>query len=370
MELSKISATTSVIILEKNLNADSEGHLNKAIDDAGRQKVKKVILDFRPVEHMTSLGVSNLVKLTAIARKKKIHLFAYGLSNRYRELFKLTCLDNAIEIADSDGNAEILTKDEISSLQKSEIETGKQSDAGWAPFIERIQVTEKPEGALIRNMHNRRLQGQIKGFGKMWQKTFWLMIDKPELTPADVINKLKQNFVAFQVPENFFYPTSKGLTPGALVFIDSATPGGIVSTGIYVLYMDDTSFTYITPQGHPEAGWITFSAKEEEGKIRLQIQGLVRASDSFFEIAYAIAGQSFQEKIWLNVLTQMAKHLGIEDNGQMVKYKPSNSCQWSKFGNIWYNAQLRSLPLNITKLGWLSKKVKEKKGKAVVIDSK
>jgi hypothetical protein len=80
------------------------------------------------------------------------------------------------------------------------------------------------------------------------------MIDKTELTPEEVINKLKQNFVAFQVPENFFFPTSKGLTPGALVFIDSATPGGVVSTGIYVLYMDDNSFTYITPQASKQAG--------------------------------------------------------------------------------------------------------------------
>lgn len=361
MELSKISATTSVIVLEKILNADSEGALNKAIEDAAGQKVKKVILDFRPVDHLTSLGVSNLVKLTAIARKKKIGLLAYGLSSRYEELFNMTSLDNAIHVLNSDNNSEMLTKDEISGLQKIEVKAGKQSDEGWAPFIEKINVTERPEGALVKNMHNRPVQGQIKGFGKMWQKTFWLMIDKPELTPADVINTLKQNFVAFQVPENFFYPTSKGLTPGALVFIDSATPGGVVSTGIYVLYMDDTSFTYITPLGHPEAGWITFSAREEEGKIRLQIQGLVRASDPFFEIAYAIAGQAFQEKIWLNVLTQMAKHLGIEDNGQMVKYKPSNSFQWGKFGNIWYNAQLRSLPLNITKLCSLLKKVKEKK---------
>jgi hypothetical protein len=57
----------------------------------------------------------------------------------------------------------------------------------------------------------------------------------------------------------------------------------------------------------------------------------------------------------------MAKHLGIEDNGQMVKYKPAGNWQWSKAGNIWYNAQKRSLPLNITKLMPLSKKVKEKR---------
>lgn len=361
MELSNLTDSTGVIVMNGILNAESEEILNKSIEEAAQKRLSKVVLDFRPVDHMTSLGVSNLVKLTAIAKKKKIKLFAYGLSDRYREIFNMTCLDNAIIAVGEKENSDLLTKDEIDKLKNLEVTAGKQSDEGWAPFIEKIKVTEKPEGALVKNMDNRRLQAQINGFGKMWQKTFRLMIDKPEFTPEDIINKLKQNFVAFQVPENFFFPTSKGLSPGALVFIDSATPGGVVSTGIYVLYMDDTSFTYVTPQGHPEAGWITFSAKEEEGKIRLQIQGLVRASDPFFEIAYAIAGQAFQEKIWLNVLTQMAKHLEIEDNGQMVKYKPANYCQWGKCGNIWYNAQLRSLPLNFTKLLPMSKKVKEKR---------
>ncbi|MDD4923668.1 MAG: STAS domain-containing protein [Dehalococcoidales bacterium] len=360
MKLSNLTNSTGVILIDGVLNAESEQLLNKSIDDAVQKGFNKVILDFRPVDHINSLGVSNLVKLTAIAKKKSIKLFAYGLSKRYRELFALTSLSDVINIMDDNEKSALLTGDEINNLKKMKVKSGKQSDAGWAPYIEKIKVTERPEGALVKNMDNRRPQGQIKGFGKMWQKTFWLMIDKPEFTPKDIIVKLMQNFVVFQIPENFFYPTSKGLTPGALVFIDSKTPGGIVSTGIYVLYVDDTSFTYITPQGHPEAGWITFSAKEEEGKIRLQIQGLVRASDPFYEIAYALAGQAFQEKIWLNVLTQMAKHLGIEDNGQMVKYKPANSCQWGKIGNIWYNAQIRTLPLNITKLVPLSRKVKEK----------
>jgi anti-anti-sigma regulatory factor len=360
MELINLSNTTGVILLDSILNAESEEFLNKSIEDTALKGLKKVILDFRPVDHMNSLGASNLVKLTAIAGKKNIVLFAYGLSKRYRELFAMAKLDKEINIIDSDTKSGLLSADEINSLKKLKVKSGKQSDAGWAPYIERISITEKPKGAMLRNMDNRRLQPQISGFGKMWQKTFWLMIDKPELTPKDVITKLMQNFVVFQIPENFFYPTSKGLSPGALVFIDSKTPGGIVSTGIYVIYVDDTSFTYITPQGHPEAGWITFSAREQDGKIRLQIQGLVRASDPFYEIAYAIAGQAFQEKIWLNVLTQMAKHLAIDDNGQMVKYKPADYWQWGRVGNIWYNAQLRTLPYNITRWAPLSRKVKEK----------
>lgn len=362
MDLVNVSDTTGVILLDNVLNSDSEELLNKSINEAALKGLNKVILDFRPVDHMNSLGASNLVKLTSIARKKNVGLFAYGLSKRYRELFAMAKLDEEINIIDNDINPGLLSADETDSLKKLKVKAGKQSDAGWAPYIERIRVTEKPKGAMLRNMDNRRLQPQITGFGKMWQKTFWLMIDKPELAPRDVITKLMQNFVAFQIPENFFYPTSKGLSPGALVFIDSKTPGGIVSTGVYVLYADDTSFTYITPHGHPEAGWITFSAKEQDGKIRLQIQGLVRASDPFYEFAYALAGQAFQEKIWLNVLTQMAKHLAIEDNGQMVKYKPADNWQWGRAGNIWYNAQLRTLPYNITKWIPLSRKVKEKAG--------
>jgi anti-anti-sigma regulatory factor len=354
MELSTINKSTGVIVLDSVLDEESEGFLNQHLQDAANKGLNRVILDFRPVDLMNTLGVGNLVKLTAIAKRKGIKLLAYGLSDRYREIFTLTCLDGAVG---TDG----FSQEDTAYLKAMHVQTGRQSDAGWAPYRGRIQVTEKPKGAFAKNMDNRSVQAQICGFGKMWQKTFWLIIDKPDLSPGHVIKTLMQNFVSFQIPENFFYPTSKGLTPGALVFIDSFTPGGIVSTGVYVLYVDDTSFTYITPQGHPEAGWITFSAKEQDGKIRMQIQGLVRTSDPFYEIAYAIAGQALQEKIWLNVLTQVAKHFGVEDNGQMVKYKPADDLQWSRWSNIWYNAQLRCLPLNITDLWPLYQKVKAKR---------
>ncbi len=358
MELIDIGKTTGLIVMDSIVNAESEDNLNSCLDDAAKKGLNKIILDFRPVDHIHSLGMSNLVKLTALAKRKKIKLYSNGIGKRYGEIFSLTSLDKAIK--DVNYNKDLFSEEELYQLGKTDIKTGKQSDAGWAPYIDKIEVTEKPEGALAKNMDNRRVRSQLEGFGKLWQKTFWLMIDKPGLTPKDIITIFMKNFVVFQVPENFFYPTSKGLTPGALVFIDSVTPGGIVSTGIYVIYADETSFTYITPHGHPEAGWITFSAKEQDGKIRMQIQGIVRASDPFYELAYAIAGQAFQEKIWLNVLTSLAKKLEIEDNGQMVKYKPADNWQLSKAGNIWYNAQLRSLPLNLTKLSPLSKKVKEK----------
>jgi hypothetical protein len=39
-------------------------------------------------------------------------------------------------------------------------------------------------------------------------------------------------------------------------------PGApVVSTGVLVLYADDTSFSFISPEGHMFVGMITFSAR-------------------------------------------------------------------------------------------------------------
>lgn len=351
MKLSSLGKATGVITLDAILNAASEDSLKKHVIDASQKGFSKVILDFRPVNHMTSAGAASLVVLTTIAKQKGIKLFAYGLGKRYREIFTLTGLDEGIAVlGDSSEKTGLLSGNELSELEKTNIKQGKQSDAGWAPKVERLHVTERPEGAFTKNMDKRRLLGQLQGFGPMWEKTYWLDIKKPGLKAEDVIKAMQGHFLEFQPPENSFYPTSKGIAPGEMIFIDSKTPGGIVSTGVMVLYMDDRSFTFITPQGHPEAGWITFSVEERADSVYAQIQGLVRASDPFFELAFTIAGSKFQETIWKHVLSSLAKYLGAEETVQMKKYRPAVDLQWSKSGNIWYNSQIRSLPSNITRL--------------------
>ncbi len=350
MKLTSLSKATGVITLDAILNAASEDSLKKHVTSASQKGMSKVVLDFRPVDHMTSAGASSLVILTTVAKKNKIKLFAYGLGKRYREIFALTGLDEGITVpGNGSAKTELLSKNELSKLKKMDVKPCKQSDAGWAPKVERLHVTERPEGAFTRNMDKRKLLGQLQGFGPMWEKTYWLDIKKPGLKAEDVVKAMQGHFIEFQPPENSFYPTSKGIAPGEMIFIDSKTPGGIVSTGVMVLYMDDRSFTFITPQGHPEAGWITFSVDERADSVYVQIQGLVRASDPFFEAAFTIAGSKFQETIWKHVLTSLAKYLGVEEPVQMKKYRPAIDLQWGKSGNIWYNSQLRSLPLNITR---------------------
>jgi anti-anti-sigma regulatory factor len=351
VKLSFLGKSASVITLDAFLSNESGDALFKHLTEAVQRGKDKVILDFRPVDHMNSGGANSLVKLTVTAKKNKAKLFAYGLNKRYFEILALTSLDKGITVLDgSSEKAASLSQPDLAELEKMDVTVRKLSDAGWAPKVDRLRVTERPAGAFARNMDGRRTIGQLQGFGPMWEKTYWINIKKPGIRKEDVILAMQEHFVEFQLSENAFYPTSKGLAPGELIFIDSKTPGGIVSTGVMVLYMDDRSFTFITPQGHPEAGWITFSVDERKDSVYVQIQGLVRASDPFFEIAFRIAGSKFQETIWKHVLSSLAKYLGVEENVQMKKYRPASDLQWSKSGNIWYNSQIRSLPLNVKAL--------------------
>jgi hypothetical protein len=64
-----------------------------------------------------------------------------------------------------------------------------------------------------------------------------------------------------------------------------------------VLYADDESFTVITPEGHPESGWITFSAYQDDDDTVAQVQSLARANDPLYELGFRVLGSKAHEKI-------------------------------------------------------------------------
>jgi hypothetical protein len=82
------------------------------------------------------------------------------------------------------------------------------------------------------------------------------------------------------------------------VLIDAQTAAGPISTGVMVLYAGAESFTLMTPAGHPEAGWVTFSSYVEDGCTFAQVQVLARASDPFYELAFRLVGSKLQDQVW------------------------------------------------------------------------
>jgi len=348
MELRVFNKSTGVIAVGGILCSDSEAFLQNLAADAGKRNMKNIILDFRPLEQMNSAGASVLAKLASAAKSQQFKLFAFGLNRRYREIFTLTGLGEGMVVLDeAAAGTDELTADDLRQLKQTDAGHGRQDDGGWAPNISTLSVTEKPAGAMNKNVDGRRVLGPLQGFGSLWQKTYRLSIRKPGLLPADVIKIMKNHFPAFQPPENKFYATAKGIAAGEIVLIDSATPGGMVSTGVLVSYADASSFTLMTPQGHPEAGWVTFSAAQKGDAVEMQIQGLARASDPLYEIAFRIVGSKLQESIWRHVLSSLAAYLEVKADVQVVKTCVAAELQWERTGNLWYSAQIRSLPYNI-----------------------
>ena len=117
----------------------------------------------------------------------------------------------------------------------------------------------------------------------------------------------------------------------------------------------------LTPAGHPEAGWVTFSSYVEEGCTFAQVQVLARAGDPLYELAFRLVGSQMQDEIWTHVLTALAAHLGTSGDVQMDKALLDHKLQWGRAWNIWYSAQLRTLLYSpITLLRWVSARFRPK----------
>jgi Domain of unknown function (DUF1990) len=149
--------------------------------------------------------------------------------------------------------------------------------AYWAKWVEKLEVSEVPEGAANVNVQGRREVGALQGFGKLWQKTYRVRLTGAEVTPEEVVQVWKEHFPEFQPPNSRFYPSMAGVAPGEVLFITASVGGMPVYTGVRVIYADEESFTVMTPEGHPESGWNTFSAyQDEDGTTVAQIQSLAR----------------------------------------------------------------------------------------------
>ena len=126
-----------------------------------------------------------------------------------------------------------------------------------------------------------------------------------------------------------------------------------------IMYADELSFTFATPQGHPEAGWVTFSSYREEDRTVVQIYGLTRSNDPVFELAFHLAGSRIQIGIWTHVLKSLAADLGVPPDIAVNSNCVDNKMQWSFTGNIWLNSQIRTL---INEPRWLYGRARKRFG--------
>jgi hypothetical protein len=218
-----------------------------------------------------------------------------------------------------------------------------RDEAFWAKSVSTLHVGDLPTDAVNLNVEGRRVMSPIQGFGKMWQKTYRVRLPGRRVSPTELIQEWKSNFGSFWPKGNTFYGPLTALSPGDVAVLNLKAGGGVkLSTGVFVMYADDESFTFMTPQGHQFAGWITFSAFRDDQGTVAQVQPLLRASDPFYEMAMPVMTRK-EDKFWIRTLKNLAGHFGVEDapvDRQTICVDKKR--QWRMARNIWHNAGIRS----------------------------
>lgn len=220
-------------------------------------------------------------------------------------------------------------------------------DNAWAQPVSRLTVDGEWPGAVNLNVDGRGLTGPLQGFGQLWQKTYSVRLEGVQVSHQEVVAYWKANLPNLMPGDTRFYPSLTGVKPGEVLLINASLPGipgGVpVSTGVLILYADDETFSVMTPDGHPESGFNTFSAYDEEGVTVCQIQSLARANDPIYEFGFRLlGGGAQQEQIWCHVLTGLAEHFGVQPQIEVKKVCVDNRLQWSNAKNVWHNAVIRT----------------------------
>jgi hypothetical protein len=233
-----------------------------------------------------------------------------------------------------------------SASQITETSPAAARDPGttWAKPVHRLTMGAVPAQAVNLNVSGKRLSGPLQGFGQLWQKTYRIRFEGANPTPQEVVAVWKREFGSFWPSNAHFYAPFAEIAPGEVGLINQDVPGGqVLSTGVMVIYADDESFTFMTPEGHVFAAWITFSADlDDTGATVAQVQALVRASDPFFETTLKLGGHGQENRHWEATLTNLAARFGATGVPTTDQVCVDRKRQWRQAANLRHNSAIRS----------------------------
>lgn len=219
-----------------------------------------------------------------------------------------------------------------------------RDEANWAKPVTKLEAADR-DGAWNANVRGRRLNAANGGFGRLFQKTFTVRLEGASVSPQEVIKIWKTRFAEFWPKGQKMFLPATGIAPGEVGLINATIPGTpTMATGVLVIYADDESFSFLSPEGHPFAGPLTFSALVEDGVTIAQVHELTRASDPFWEIAMMtpVLGERMQNDIWRSTLRNLAEHFGVAAAVESKIVCVDSHRQWRNAKNIWHNAAIRS----------------------------
>jgi hypothetical protein len=223
--------------------------------------------------------------------------------------------------------------------------------AHWAKPVDRLSA-EGVAGAKVDSVTGKRVASPLQGFGQLWQKTFRAPLEGSSMSPQEVIVVWKERFATFWPRAGRFYAPLAGIVPGEVALLDiKPMPGSPVrlSTGVMVIYADEESFTFISPEGHMFSGWITFSAYRDGDVTVAQVQALERTSDPFDELGLMFGGSRMNNHFWQDTLRNVGRAMGATEPAVVTEVVCIDKRrQWRQATNIRNSATLRAMSHTLT----------------------
>jgi hypothetical protein len=230
--------------------------------------------------------------------------------------------------------------------------------AHWAKPVDRLSA-QGLAGSGVDSVTGKRVTSPLQGFGQLWQKTFRVPLEGSTMSPQEVIVVWKERFATFWPQKGKFYAPLAGIVPGEVALLDIApVPGSPVkfSTGVMVIYADDESFTFISPEGHMLSGWITFSAYRDGSVTVAQVQALERTSDPFDELGLMFGGSRMNNAFWQETLRNVGRAMGAAQPAVVSEAVCIDKRrQWRQATNVRNSITLRTVRHMLTApVRWIS----------------
>jgi anti-sigma B factor antagonist len=90
--------TGARIVLTGRIDRDGDAEMTKAYGQAHELGHGEIVLDFTGTDYINSTGIALIVRLLAQARRDGRPVRAHGLTEHYREIFRITRLSDFIAL--------------------------------------------------------------------------------------------------------------------------------------------------------------------------------------------------------------------------------------------------------------------------------
>jgi anti-anti-sigma factor len=366
VESRKAGQDTAILDIRGDLTVACEKALTRAFNEAIKS-AKRILLNLSGLGHMDAEGAGLLLVNASRAGRKQIAVSACGLPGPYRDVFHLTGLDNVIALYDDEEDALCCRRFlEKSGLSTSPLSPDQSPPPGWARSVDRLSLAGIPAGVMNMNVDGRRTSSPLEGFGRLWEKRYRLCLHDTDLDPRQIVSLWRSEFRDFWPKGNDLFPSGNAaIAPGMTALLNLTLPGGLVlATGLMVIYADETSFSFMTAQGHMLSGWITFSCFRNKDSTFIQVHPLFRVSDPLMELGFRLGAAVQEDRFWHETLGNLARRLGTHGEVAQQNILVDPNIQWSRFANIRYSAAIRSalyMPVYLLKKYFVVKKTRVRK---------